>query len=246
MQYRSIYEEINTLQSSDECFVDNDLFCGIIVYSATGVNLIGLYNGLDSNVSLEVNKVRYDPSGRPHIGINIPLPCTVNVTVKKVAYRIDIYEPGTEGYPEADSDCSCSCPADKVCVRAKVSKGRIGDIDDMYDDNTQCTCVSKSIWFLKAGDHANQWQKVMLLVGPQDKTGDRRLPFKFGIAAWTATSDPWQGNDFMTDARRDSVTGAPQVKFDKRPTEFRGKTKTLRLTSVPGAGGMGWRTIAPS
>jgi len=203
--------------------------------SATA-QLMGVYNMLtkESNEpSSEPPDVRFNGSpkritGKPYVGKPQTLPVDVLVTFQ--AKNLD-----EEGKPqpyiikiEENPQCGITCPPDKICISAKV----VG-FEKAFSDATQNTCVSQSVFFLKKGDKAFQWQNVMLFLADQDETGTRKLPFKFGIGAWTAISGIWN-NDFIDSAPKDPYTNAPVVQFEKKPTTFRGKEINAGLRVLQG------------
>ncbi len=209
--------------------------------AAVGVQLIGVYNMLTkasnapsahpARVLLKSDKTPI--VGDPWTAKAIRLPTEVEVifenknlddTGKPQPYIIRI---------EQDTDSYKTCPSDKICVKAEVYLKTPGDLTALHPDAVERTCVSNSTFGLKRGDLISQFQNVMLFIADQDSQDTNALPFKFGIAAWTATAGIWNSK-FISYSPPCIDTQAPRINFPLKETIYKGKLQNLGLFVLQG------------
>lgn len=191
----------------------------------TTARLIGIWNALTpaSNQSSFAGQqatipatVRFKESRTPIVGKPLPispamkLPVTIELLFESrkdpktkiiEPYILTIYE---------DPHCEMGCPADKICVAAKLEGSD-------SEEGRAFSCVNTSVFFIKKGDYPFQWQNVMLFVGDNPNAAAKgNYPFKIGLAAWTSTNGAWLANELFA-APADATTKAPQVNFSQQP-----------------------------
>lgn len=207
--------------------------------AAVGAQLVGVYNMFPSSyppqVTLKDEALRI--SGDPWTANAIRLPVEIQIKFQNKNIENGIPQPY---YIRIEQDLSGAktCPGDTIAVKAEVYKKIPGDLSNALPDAIERTCISNAKFGLKKGDNISQFENVMLFLADQDSENTNALPFKFGIAAWTATAGIWK-NTFIDYSLADSVHNAPQIPFKRKPTIFRGKTRDLGLFVLQGQPGWG-------
>jgi hypothetical protein len=205
---------------------------------AVGVQLVGVYNMLTpasnypskyaATVKLAGEKVSI--SGSPWRTKPIRLPVDIEVWFQNKNIDQGKAQPYIIRIDE-DSGKYGVCSGDKISVKAEVYLKMPGE--NSRPEAAETTCVSTAKFGLRVGDMVSQFQNVVLFLADQDSQDTSALPFKFGIAGWTATAGMW-GNAFVSYSPACSQTGAPRFDFALKDTEYLGKHELRGLFVLQG------------
>jgi len=209
--------------------------------SGVGVQLIGVYNMLTkasnapsrypARVLLKTDKTPI--IGNPWAMKTIRLPMEVELLFENRNLDDNGHAQPYVIRIEEDRSNTYTCPTDKICVKAEVYVKTPGDLAALHTDAIEKTCVTSSTYGWKQGDLISQFQNIMLFLADQDSTDTHTLPFKFGIAAWTATADIW-ANKFISYSPECSLTGSPKIQFPLKETRYNNTIQNLGLFALQG------------